>query len=68
MSQNKSKDKERAQAGGKKLTIKKDAIKDLMPRRDVRAGVAESENQWNKLASNHCETLVIDIATKRRTK
>jgi hypothetical protein len=40
MSQDKSKDKEQGQAKGKKLTVKKEAaIRDLAPRRSVRAAV-----------------------------
>ena len=58
----KSKSKAR-QSKGKKLTVKKDAIKDLQPRRGVRAGTAGAaawRDPLQKIATNHNETLVAD--------
>jgi hypothetical protein len=58
-SQYKSKDKEREQGKGKKLTFKKEAVKDLETRKDVRAGAAARTLDMRH-ATNHNETLVLD--------
>ncbi len=61
MSRDKSKDKGRGHAKGKKLTVKKEAAtKDLAPQGNVRAGVGAEPERWNRLSSNHNETLVLD--------
>jgi hypothetical protein len=48
------------QSRGKKLAVKKDAIKDLQPRKGVRAGAAAWRDPLQKLATNHNEILVAD--------
>jgi len=61
MSEPKGKNPE-PQSKGKKLTVKKDAIKDLEPRKGVRAGAGAAawREPVQKIATNHNETLVVD--------
>jgi hypothetical protein len=48
------------QSKGKKLSVTKDAVKDLQPRKGVRAGAGAWREPLQKIATNHNETLVVD--------
>ena len=51
-----------APSKGKKLSVKKDSLKDLEPRRRVNAGTgaADWREPFQKIATNHNETLMVD--------
>jgi hypothetical protein len=67
MSRDKGKDKAQGKARGKKLTVKKEpAVRDLEPRRGIKAGAATRTAPWLKHAANHNQTLVRDGARKRQ--
>lgn len=61
MSEAKGKSKE-PPIKGKKLSVKREAVKDLEPRRGVKAGAGAAawREPTGKIAVNHNETLVVD--------
>ena len=64
-----SRDKGKARtAKGKKLAVKKQvAVKDLEPKRGIKAGATRTA-EWMRHAANHNETLARDAAKKRAAK
>jgi hypothetical protein len=68
MSRDKGKDKAQGKGGARKLAVKKDAVKDLEPKRGVKGGKATRTAEWMRHAANHNETLARDTARKRAAK
>jgi hypothetical protein len=64
MSRGKGESKAQRKGRAGKLAVKKELVKDLAPKRGMKAGAASTTDAWMRQARNHNETLARDTARK----